>query len=927
MVDSAGPNSGRAAALGAQLSAFRKRALLTQEQLAHRSGVSVRTIRQLEAGRVGRPRSESLRRLADALGLAEPERVALVADGAGAIPSAPVLPAPGCQLPVDVGGFTGRDDSLAQLDGLLSDGSGHPAAVVISAIGGTAGVGKTALAVHWAHGVREQFPDGQLYVNLQGYAPGPPLSPMQALARLLDALGMEPDQVPVETEAAAGLYRSLLTDRRVLIVLDNASNAEQVRQLVPASSGCMVVVTSRDRLGGLVATHGAHRLSLDVLSPAEAVVLLGRILDDDRVARAPEAAAELARICGYLPLAVRIAAANLACQPRQSIAGYVSRLREGDRLGELAVVGDWEAAVRVAFDCSYAALDVDGQRLFRLLGLIPGPEFTAPAAAALSGMPLAQADHMLERLSAAHLVEPRALGRFGFHDLLRLYARQRTQHKDGAQERQEATERLLAWYLHGTDAAARLLYPEKTRLPLPPLGIEPPQASFADHTQALAWLDAERPSLVAAVQHAAADGPRPAAWLIADTLRGYFVLRRFPTEWLAIARAGLAAAEADDQPSAQAAAHLSLADLHVVQSQHEQSTRDYLCALTLARQAGWLQGEAAVLGNLGMVYQQSGRLEEAREHHIRALALDGQTGCLAGQAINLGNLGIVSWLMGQLEQAADYNRRALALYRETGSSYGEALTLSNLGMAYHALGRLDDALEHLSPALALQREIGDRGNESDTLQSLAAVHRDAGRYRRALELAEAALALARDTGDRVIEAEAVHVLGTVHLSLGDHQLAAANNQEALRLAVEAYEGYSEVGARIGLAHVHQHLGRPDQALACAWQALTRARRAGYRLLEGQALTSLADSRLILDQPGRAIRHARRALAIHRHTGHRLGQARTLLVLGRALSHTQGADAARPHWRQALALFADIGAPEADQVRTLLRPSRQVRRPD
>jgi tetratricopeptide (TPR) repeat protein len=371
------------------------------------------------------------------------------------------------------------------------------------------------------------------------------------------------------------------------------------------------------------------------------------------------ATAELARMCGLLPLALRIAAANLLDQPGRGIADYLAELTETSRLAGLAVDDDPEAAVRAAFDTSYAVMEPDDRRMFRLLGLVPGPEVTAPAAAALAAVPLRRAAQLLDRLAGAHLLEPRAPGR-GLHDLLRHYARQRTQQEDEAKARQAALGRLLDWYLQVADAAARLLYPEKTRLPLPPLEIQPPQVSFADRAHALAWLDAERSNLVAAVQYAAAHGPRPAAWLIADTLRGYFVLGRFPAEWLAVARAGLAAAEADDQPRAQAAAYLSLADLGVAQSRYEQATRDYLRALPLARRSGWLHGEAAALGSLGMVYQQSGRLQEASQHHARALALDGQTGCLAGQAVNLGNLGLVSWLMGRLEQAADYDLRALA---------------------------------------------------------------------------------------------------------------------------------------------------------------------------------------------------------------------------------------------------------------------------
>jgi DNA-binding SARP family transcriptional activator/tetratricopeptide (TPR) repeat protein len=828
-----------------------------------------------------------------------------------------VVPA---QLPADPAEFTGRADVLRQLHALLQhDRGGRPATVVISAIGGTAGVGKTALAVHWAHRVRAGFPDGQLYVNLRGYAPTPPMCPVEALAQLLRALGVGTEQVPVEVEEAAGLYRSLLTDRRVLIVLDNARDAEQVRPLLPAGPGCLVLVTSRDRLSGLVARDGARRLTLDVLAPAEAHELLARILGQEQVQAEPEATAELARVCGFLPLALRIAAANLLDQPGQPIASYVTRLRAGDRLAELAVDGDPQAAVGMAFDASYAALDRAAQRLFGLLGLVPGPDVTAGAAATLAGATLRQAERLLERLAGAHLLEPRGGGRYGFHDLLRLYARRRAEEEDSEPARQAALGRLLGWYLHTADAAARLLYPEKLRLPLPSAFLQPPPTTvgFADDTQALVWLDAERANLVAAVQHAAEHGPRPAAWLLADALRGYFVLRMHMVDWLAVAHAGLAAAEVQADPLGQAAAQLSLADAYAHQSQYQRAVEHYSRALRLTRQTGWLAGQACALGNLSGVSWEQGRLQEAADHLVEALALARQTGRLAGQAASLGNLGVVYGELGRLAEAADHHRQAIALFRKTGSRGAEADELANLGETYHMLGRLDDALDHLTHALAVRREVGDRDGEADALRALAEVHREAGHHAHALELAHTAVALAGDTRHRRFEADALNSVASLHQRLGQHQQAIDHHQQALRLARETEAHYPEVVALLGLAAAHQHLQQPDQALGCAHQACTLARQTGYRLLEGQALTTLAGIHLDQRQPDRAIRHAREALAIQRATGHRLGQAHTLLVLGRVRYQTEGADAALPHWQEALELFADIGSPEANHVRALL----------
>lgn len=329
------------------------------------------------------------------------------------------------QLPADVAGFTGRDALLARLDAMLSTGESPTAtAVVIAAVTGAAGVGKTALAVHWAHRVRDRFGDGQLYADLRGYAERPPVRPAAALARFLRALGVSHSEIPSDVDEAGALYRSRLAGRRFLVLLDNAHTHEQVRPLLPGSPGCLAIVTSRDQLAGLVARDGATVLRLDPLSGEEAGALLPHLLGPDRIAAEPAAAVELARLCGNLPLALRIAAANLSAHPHTTIAAYTERLRT-DRLGALAVPGDGSVSIRAALDPSYAALPADARRLFRLLGLHPGPDLTAPAAAALAGTDDATAQRLLDRLVAAHLVQEHAERRYSLPDLLRSYAADR----------------------------------------------------------------------------------------------------------------------------------------------------------------------------------------------------------------------------------------------------------------------------------------------------------------------------------------------------------------------------------------------------------------------------------------------------------------------------------------------------------------------
>jgi tetratricopeptide (TPR) repeat protein len=935
---SSGRRKPQAGGFGELLRGLRQQANLTQERLAERTGLGVRTIAYLEGG--GRsPRPATVRLLADALGLEGPARARFAAaglalgdgHGAGVAAAASPTPVTPAQLPADVAGFTGRTEHLAHLDALLTpDGDGRTEdgqaqTVVISAIGGTAGVGKTALAVHWAHRVAGRFPDGQLHVNLHGWSSSPPVQPIQALAQLLAGLGVAADKVPVDVDQAAALYRSLLAGRRVLVVLDNARDPAQVRPLLPGSAGCLVVITSRDRLAGLVASHGARRLALDVLPAEEAVDLIGGIIGRQRLDAEPQAAAELARVCGLLPLALRIAAANLVCHPDWPVAGYVARLRAGDRLAELAVDGDPQAAVQVAFDSSYASLDADAQRLFRVLGLVPGTDVTAPAAAALAGLPTGDAARLLERLAGAHLLEPRAPGGFGLHDLLRAYARQRAELEESERERQQALERLLGWYLHTADAASRRLYPQRWRLPLPPAPTLP-AARFDDRGQALAWLDAERANLVAAVRHAAAHGPQPLAWLLADTLRNWFWDRRLMVDWLAVAHAAVDAADAHADPKARSAARRSLGQARTSLGDYPQAAEQLTGAVAMARQAGWTDGEAAAVNSLGVVHSWAGRLQQAADCYARALALARHAGFAEGQAAVLSNLGEVELQLGRPEQAADHLLQALALWRGPDATGAPISGLINLAEACRELGRLDEAAAHLTQALAMTRAHGNRYAEADSLHLLAAVHRDAGRLQPALELAEAAVALADELADPRVAAGALTTLGSVQLRSGEGRRAAERYQQALRLACQTTAPYPETQALLGLAAALKQRGDHTAAIEHAERARTLACEGHFRILEGHAHRILAEAHLDLDRDGEAAEHAEQAVAIHRATGHRPGQARALLILGQARRRNSPTVAVE-RWQEALALLTDLGVPDVAQVRAPLESPVEALNPD
>jgi tetratricopeptide (TPR) repeat protein len=732
--------------------------------------------------------------------------------------------------------------------------------------------------------------------------------------------------VPVDLEEAASLYRSLLADRRMLILLDNAGHPDQVRPLLPGSPGCLVLVTSRDQLAGLVARHGAQRLTIDVLTPAEAETLLRRVLGAGRVGAEPEAAAELARLCGHLPLALRIAAANLTDRPGRSIESFAAELAAGDRLSALGVAGDEQAAVRAAFDLSYTTLAAPARLLFRRLGLAPGPDITAPAATALvapdaGGQP---ADRVLDRLAAAHLLGQPAPGRYALHDLLRHYAAERAGQDDSGADRDAAVRRLLGWYLHTADAAARVLYPTMIRLDLPPAGTDDaPPGAFADHIEALAWLTAERHNLLAAIRYAAEHGPRQAAWLLADTIRGYFWHARYTVDWLETAHAGLAAATAAGDLQAQAGMQMSLGMAYYCLERHSAAVEHYTAAADLARRAGWVPGQLASIGNLGNAYADLGDLRRAAECHTEALELNRQAGQLTGQLAVLCNLGVVYQRLGQLHRAAEYETEAVAIAKQLGSPAGEAAAIGNLGGMQHDLGDLAQAEANLSHALSLHREIGNRYAETHTLLDLAAVHHDAGRSADALEIAQQARGIAQETAARRIEADILNLLGAIHRTLGHTQQAVTNHQQALRIARDADAQLVQTAALIGLAAVHRDRGQTAKAAAYAREALDTARDAGYAVLDGNAHTTLASIHLATGDVDAGAGHARAALEIHRETGHRLGQARALTVLGRASQQAGDPAAATAHWRQALDITNGCGA-DGTELHALLSPATDRR---
>ena len=724
------------------------------------------------------------------------------------------------QLPAAATHFVGRADELAALTGMLDQAAGEGRTVVISAIAGTAGVGKTALAVHWAQQVADRFPDGQLYVNLRGYDPGQPLPAADALAEFLRALGVPGQDIPAAPDERAARYRSLLARQRMLVVLDNAGEVEQVRPLLPGTAECVVVVTSRDSLAGLVARDGARRVDLDLLPPAEAAGLL-RALIGGRADADPGAAATLAVQCARLPLALRVAAELAAARPAVPLADLVAELADQQRrLDQLNAGGDPRTAVRAVFSWSYRYLDAAAAGAFGLLGLHPGCDVDPYAAAALTGTTLEQASRVLDQLARAHLIHTTGPARYGMHDLLRAYARELAADRDTEEERRAALTRLFDYYLHTAAAAMDTLFPaERQRRPR-----IPPQASpappLAVPAAARAWLDGERATLVATTAYMTGDGWPGQAICLAATLFRYLDTGGHYSEAVTIHTHARRAARHAGERAAEANALTSLGVADMRQDRYQQSAGHHEQALALFRETGDRTGEARALANLGHVEFQRGRYQQAAGHHEQALALFRETGDQTGEARALNNLGYVELRLGRYQRAAGHLQCALALFRQTGNRTGEARALIDLGAVDLRQGRYQQASSYRQEALAVFRETGNRSGEAGALADLGAVDLQQGCYQQAIDRHQEALALFREIGERSGEAEALNGLGEVFLATGRPGDARAQHTAALGLASQIGEKYQQARAHNGLACAHHATGDPCQAHHHWQEALT-----------------------------------------------------------------------------------------------------------
>jgi len=663
------------------------------------------------------------RRLADELG-ADPSpplqrlhRQILTADLAlaGAAPTVRSATSPiPRQLPAPPGSFVGRTRELAYLHTVLGAAPAETAGVAVITLSGTPGVGKTALAVRFAHQVADRFVDGQLYINLRGYDPtGSIMDPADAARGFLDALGVPAQRIPVEQNAQVGLYRSLLAGKRMLIVLDNARDAEHARPLLPGATGCLVVVTSRNELTGLIANEGARPLTLDLLATTEAHDLLAHRLGLDRVKAEPEAVASIVARCARLPIALAVVAARAASHPDHPLDAVAGQLRDA-RLSALDG-GDPGTDVRAVFSWSYRTLRPATARLFRLLGLNPGPDIGVSAAASLIGMPATQVQVLLAELARAHLVVESPPGRYTQHDLLRAYAIELAQTHDSGVDRHAAAHRMLDHYLHTAHAADRLLNPFRNQITptTPDAGVVP--ADLSDAAQAMAWFTTEHQALLDAAQYAVASGFDTHAWQLPATLASFLGRRGRWRDLAAIQCHALAAACRLGDQSAQAHTHRGLARTYVRLARHNDAMTHLRHALDLFGALGDPANEANTYQNIGWALEQQGRHEEAFTPAQTALELYRRIGHVTGQAITLNALGWYHAHLGDHRQAITHCQQALTLIQEVGDRHSEAATWDSLGYAHHHLGHHHEAVECFRQGLALIRTLGDRYNEAEIL--------------------------------------------------------------------------------------------------------------------------------------------------------------------------------------------------------------------
>jgi tetratricopeptide (TPR) repeat protein/transcriptional regulator with XRE-family HTH domain len=745
------------ASLAELLRGLRHEVGMTQEELARKSGLSVRAISDLERGRSTRPYPRTARMLADAMALSGADRDELLRaardgqqtgrhdDAAGTDPGRrpgrePASLAPR-QLPAGIAHISGRDRELAELDELLDQDVRPSAAVVIAAISGMPGVGKTALAVHWARRAASRFPDGQLHANLRGFdAAGQPAEPGDIIRGFLEALQVPADKIPAGLDAQAALYRTLVASRRMIIVLDNARDAAQLRPLLPGSAACVVLVTSRRQLTGLAAAESAYLLTLDPLARSDAHELLTSRLGADRSTGEPDAVSSLVDSCARLPLALSIAAARAAARPGFPLRVLARQLQDRQRRLNALDAGEAAASIRAVFSWSYDQLSAGAARMFRLLGVHPGPDVSIPAAASMAAVPPEEASRLLSELTQSHLMTEHFPGRFEFHDLLRAYAAERAGTQDGEQGG-AALRRVLDHYLHTTQAADQLINPARDAVvgDQPGPGVTPEQ--FQNEQVARAWLQAERQVLIAAVRHAAEAHFPQHALQLASTMVTFLDREGQLHDYVATQQIALAAAQDLADLTAQARAHADLGGAYGRLGQFADALRCMSQALSQYSQRQDIRGQARVHLSMSWLYNQHNQYSSGLAHCQDALRLFTTSGEELWQARALGQIGWCHVLLGQHDEAVSVCRQALSMHRKLSDQLGEAAVLESIGDAHILQAEYQRAATCFQRSAELYERLGELYYQAEATTRLGDAHEASGNLPDARRAWHAALAI------------------------------------------------------------------------------------------------------------------------------------------------------------------------------------------
>jgi tetratricopeptide (TPR) repeat protein/transcriptional regulator with XRE-family HTH domain len=821
--------------------------------------------------------------------------------------AAPGVPA---QLPRDIPGFASRGPELARL---------NQAGVAL--VHGRPGVGKTALAVHWAHSAAGSYPDGQLFVNLRGHHPTlAPMAPVEALGRLLGSLGVRWVPVTDDPEEGASVWRSAVAGRRVLIVLDDAVRSDQVRPLLPGTPGCAVVVTSRRYLSDLLVRDGADGIVLDVLPPDSSLALLGQVAGAERVQAEPRAAAAVAAACGHLPLAVRLAGAVLAGAPQRRFADLVAELTAGDRLTALEELAR-PSEVESAFELSYRALAEDARLLFRRLGLHPGPEIGAQLAALLVDLDADAGERSLRMLAGAHMVEPAGPGRYRMHDLLRDYAARLVDSIDGARQRDAARRRLFDWYVDRALAVSSRLDKGRERL----LAHDLSPTWEPDDDEASAWLSAEYGNVIAVIEDDARRGTGRYAWTLIDVMAAVLSRRRDMAGLITATDAGLASARRQGDRRAEGVLCVQRGWLRWRGRQTEGAAADFEHARTLLRDTGVRRGEASALRGLSGCRADAGRFDEARRDAETALELYRAEGDATGEATTLTSLAFITHRAADFTAAASYTEASLTLHRNGRDRGYIALALANLAGASLICGHITRAVGCAEEAVALAREVGDGASESIGLVNAAEAHVQAGSLDEAYRQAAAAVTKAREMSYPVAESIALDALATVSRWLRRPDTD-AHRARALRIAEKTGDLVVEAEILVGAARdaYQTAVDAPSPAthvFQVARNAAQRALDAGLaadsRHVQAEATGLAAACELGLGKVADARTNARHAVETHVASGARLAQVSARCVLAHALFQDADPAAADLEWRTAAQILDELAVPAGAPVRRLL----------